>query len=64
MYVKKNKVMGTCDACGFDGELDSTHDVVTLIKKKPPKESRKIKTTNKTEIEIIANETEVTVVFP
>lgn len=37
MYVKKNKVMGTCDACGFDGELDSTHDVVTLIRKKPPK---------------------------
>jgi hypothetical protein len=29
--------MATCDACGFDGDLDSTHDICTLILKKPPK---------------------------
>ena len=43
MYVKKQKVMGSCDACGFDGMLDSTHDVVTSILKKPPKEHKAIK---------------------
>ena len=57
MYVKKNKVMGACDSCGFDGELDSTHDVTTLMKKKPPKESKKIKTAAKPTdgLEIVAN---------
>lgn len=43
IYVKKNKVLGTCDACGFDGDLDSSHDIATLMIKKPPKEGRAIK---------------------
>lgn len=49
MSVKKNKVMGSCDACSFYGELDSSHDVVTLIRKKPPKEHKPIKKLTKIE---------------
>lgn len=38
LKVKKNKVLGECDSCGFNGELDNVHKVAQLITKKPPKD--------------------------
>jgi len=60
MYVKKSKLMGNCDACGFDGELDSKHDISTFILKKPPKDNKTIKKPKGNELEIIDNGLEVT----
>jgi translation initiation factor 5 len=36
LRVKKQKVTGECDACGFRGELDNQHKVAAFIVKNPP----------------------------
>lgn len=37
LQVKKSKVTGECDSCGFNGDLDNVNKVAQFIIKKPPK---------------------------
>ena len=60
MYVKKGKLMGSCDACGFDGDLDMKHDIAAFILKKPPKDIKTIKKPRGNELEVVITEPEIT----
>ena len=37
LTVRRQKVAGQCDSCGFSGELDNNHKLATFIIKNPPK---------------------------
>lgn len=39
LKVNKQRIVGSCDSCGFAGELDNVHKVASFIVKNPPKGS-------------------------